>query len=154
MAVTVNVGFSRKVGEPNYGSRGASVELQVELDRAAIEDGEQFHLEIQRIFQRARDAVERELRRKLPLTLEAQADPDESSDAIENPDGRMPRLATPNQVRAIHKVAQQRGIDLSQLLDDEFGLKTADELTIVAASRLIDRLQSSPIPDSDSTGDR
>jgi hypothetical protein len=42
MAVTVHVGFSRKVGEPNFGSRGASVQLEVELYRSAIEDGERF----------------------------------------------------------------------------------------------------------------
>jgi hypothetical protein len=38
MSVNVNVGFSRKVGEPNEGSRGASVHLEVELDGAALND--------------------------------------------------------------------------------------------------------------------
>lgn len=31
MAVTITVGFSRKVGEPNYSSRGASLHMEVEL---------------------------------------------------------------------------------------------------------------------------
>ena len=67
---------------------------------------------------------------------------------------RAPRPATPNQVRAIQAIAQHRGVDLSQLLAAEFNAKTAEELTIVEASRLIDRLQSFPIPsDADSAGD-
>jgi hypothetical protein len=156
MAVTVNVGFSRKVGEPNYGSRGASVHLEVELDRSAIEDGERFRSEMERIFEQARDAVDRELQRNLPRSSEPQADLDECSEVSHSQNGRKraPRPATPNQVRAIQAIAQHRGVDLRQLLDGEFNSKTAEELTIVEASQLIDRLKSFPIPsDADSTED-
>jgi hypothetical protein len=148
MAVTVNVGFSRKVGEPNYGSRGASVQLELELDRSAIEDTERFQSEIDRIFELARDAVDRELQRNLAPSSEPQPDLDECSEAIKSQNGRtrVPRRATPNQVRAIQAIAQNRGVDLSQLLAGEFDAKTAEELTIVEASRLIDRLQSFPMP--------
>jgi len=156
MAVTVNVGFSRKVGEPNYGSRGASVQLEVELDRCAIEDGERFQSEIEGIFELARDAVDRELQRNLAPSPEPHPDLDERSEATKNQNGRTraPRPATPNQVRAIQAIAQYRGVDLSQLLAAEFNGKTAEELTIVEASRLIDRLKSSQMPsDADSTED-
>ncbi|HEV8071996.1 MAG TPA: hypothetical protein VGP76_30050 [Planctomycetaceae bacterium] len=148
MAVTVNVGFSRKVGEPNYGSRGASVQLELELDRSAIEGGERFQSEIDRIFELARDAVDRELQRNLVPSSELQPDLDECSEATKSQNGRTraPRPATPNQVRAIQAIAQNRGVDLSQLLAGEFDAKTAEELTIVEASRLIDRLQSFPMP--------
>ncbi len=37
MPMKLNVGLSRKVGEPNYGSRGASVNLELELDAALVE---------------------------------------------------------------------------------------------------------------------
>jgi len=57
------VGFSRKVSEPNYGSRGASVHLEMELDRAALDDPERLQTEIEAIFEQARGAVERELER-------------------------------------------------------------------------------------------
>ncbi len=155
MAVTVNVGFSRKVGEPNYGSRGASVHLEVELDRSAIEDGERFRSEMERIFERARDAVDRELQRNLPRSSE-HANLDECAEVSHRQNGRKraPRPATPNQLRAIQAIAQHRAVDLRQLLDVEFNSKMAEELTIVEASQLIDRLKSFPIPsDDNSTGD-
>jgi hypothetical protein len=157
MAVTVNVGFSRKVGEPNYGSRGASVQLEVELDQAAIEHGEQLQAEIEKMFQRARDAVERELQRKPSPSSEGEAVLEGGCDSIksEHHTTRVPRLATPYQIRAIQTIAENRGIDLNGLLETDFGTKTAEELTIVAASRLIDRLKSFPIRrDPDSAEDR
>jgi hypothetical protein len=156
MAVTVYVGFSRKVGERNYGSRGASVRLEVELDRSAIEDGELFQSEIEGLFERVRDAVDRELQRNLSSASEPQADLDERSEATKSQNGRAraPRPATPNQVRAIQAIALHRGVDLSQLLAAEFNAKTTGELTIVEASLLIDRLKSYPIPsDADSAED-
>jgi hypothetical protein len=148
MAVTVNVGFSRKVGEPNYGSRGASVQLELELDRSAIEDGERFQSEIEGLFERVRDAVDRELERNLAPSSEPQADLDECSEATKSQNGRTraSRPATSNQVRAIQAIALHRRVDLSQLLAGEFDAKTAEELTIVEASRLIDRLNSFPMP--------
>ncbi len=36
MPLKLNVGLSRKVGEPNYSSRGASVNLELELDSAIV----------------------------------------------------------------------------------------------------------------------
>ena len=34
----LSTGFSRKVGEPNFGSRGASVNLEIEIDSAITQD--------------------------------------------------------------------------------------------------------------------
>src|SRR3984957_14141413 len=122
MAITVKVGCSRKVGEPNYGSRGASVHIEVELDRSAMEDGGRFQSEIDEIFEQARDAVDRELLRNQSSSSGAQVDLDESSEATKNQNGRAraPRPATPNQVRAIQAIAQHRGVDMKPLLDVEF----------------------------------
>jgi hypothetical protein len=155
MAVTINVGVSRKVGEPNYGSRGASVQLQVELDRSSIEDSERFQSQIDGIFELARDAVDRELQRNRSPSPEPQADLDGHSDSIKNQNGgtRPPRPATANQVRAIQSIAQHRDVELSQLLTAEFNARTVEELTIVEASLLIDRLKSFPIPSDADSGE-
>jgi hypothetical protein len=147
MPVNVNVGFSRKVGEPNYGSRGASVHLEMELDRAVLDDPERFQTEIEVIFEQARSAVERELQRDVSPESESCG----PSDGQPNHQGQngcagAPRPATPNQIRAIQTIARQRDVDLCQLLDAKFNGKTAEELTIVEASLLIDQLKSFATP--------
>jgi hypothetical protein len=38
----INVGFNRKVGEANYGSRGASVNLELDLDSVLIGEPERL----------------------------------------------------------------------------------------------------------------
>ena len=38
--IKLNCGFSRKVGEANYGSRGASVNLELELATDAVRDAD------------------------------------------------------------------------------------------------------------------
>ena len=60
--IKLNAGFSRKVGEANYGSRGASVNLELELDSGAIDTPEKLHDKIKTLFALARRAVDEELR--------------------------------------------------------------------------------------------
>lgn len=60
--IKLNTGFSRKVGEPNYGSRGASVNLELEVESTAIRDPERMQEKIRALFNLARRAVDEELR--------------------------------------------------------------------------------------------
>ena len=64
--IKLNTGFSRKVGEPNYGSRGASVNLELEVESAAIQDPDKMHRKIRALFALARKAVDEELRNGSP----------------------------------------------------------------------------------------
>ena len=59
--IKVNCGFSRKVGEANYGSRGASVNLELELATEAAHDGDALQDKIKRMFILAKKAVDDEL---------------------------------------------------------------------------------------------
>ncbi|MDA1251419.1 MAG: hypothetical protein O2820_19590 [Planctomycetota bacterium] len=58
MPMKLNVGLSRKVGEPNYGSRGASMNLELELDNSLVEQPERLR---DRIRQLAKASVDEEL---------------------------------------------------------------------------------------------
>ena len=58
--IKLNAGFSRKVGEANFGSRGASVNLELELESG--QDAEKMHEKIRALFGLARKAVDEELR--------------------------------------------------------------------------------------------
>jgi hypothetical protein len=141
MAVKITAGFSRKVGEPNYGSRGASLHLEVELDRGLFDDPEHFQANVEEIFERAREAVDRELQCGASTPLEPGGAANGQSHR-ESENGRRARLATPNQVRAIQRMARHRMAVLSQLLKTQFGGRTLEELSIMEASLLIEQLQT------------
>ena len=60
--------------------------------------------------------------------------------------------ATTSQVRAIRAICGRRKIDLVNLLQDRFGLHTADELGIRQASELIDELKADSTEATSSNG--
>jgi hypothetical protein len=64
MPLKTNVGVSRKVADNNYGSRGASVNLELELDSTLIQDPERFHDRIRQVFRLAQQAIDEELNRQ------------------------------------------------------------------------------------------
>jgi hypothetical protein len=64
MPLKTNVGVSRKVADNNYGSRGASVNLEVELDSTLINEPERFHDRIRQVFRLAQQAIDEELNRR------------------------------------------------------------------------------------------
>ena len=47
MPVKLNVGVCRKVGEANFGSRGASINLEAELDASIVSDQHRFKEQVQ-----------------------------------------------------------------------------------------------------------
>ncbi len=61
MSLKANIGFSRKQGEPRFSSRGASVNLEIELDNHLLEQPAEFLKQIHDAFELARVAVDAEL---------------------------------------------------------------------------------------------
>ena len=59
--IKLNAGFSKKVGEPNYGSRGASVNVDLEVESALMDQPDQLQERIRKLFLLARKAVDEEL---------------------------------------------------------------------------------------------
>jgi hypothetical protein len=119
MPLKLNVAISRKIGQPNYGSRGATVGLELDIDAELIEKPRQLHAQISRLFRLARASVDREL------------DIDEFA--------RLPRdrRATPAQLRALRAIARKRQVDLTAELNRRFDVSSPSDLTIEQASRLI-----------------
>ena len=62
----LNVGLSRKVGEPNYGSRGASVNVEMELESALASDAAKLQERIRQLFDVVRASLLEELRGTQP----------------------------------------------------------------------------------------
>ena len=66
MPIKTNVGISRKIADNNNGSRGASVNLEVELDSGLIQEPQRFLDRIRQVFRLAQQAVDEELARHQP----------------------------------------------------------------------------------------
>jgi hypothetical protein len=65
MPITINVGLSKKVGLPNYGSLAASCSVQFEAEHAVLEgDLTEFQRRVREAFSACREAVEDELVRQ------------------------------------------------------------------------------------------
>lgn len=139
----LNVGFTKKVGEANYGSRGASVNLELELDSFLAGDPDRLKERVRHLFGLAKASVDEE------LAAGAQAGNGHADNGNGHPtnqnnsrrrDGT--RSATASQVRALNAIADRQKLDLSHLLADRFQIRDPAALTITEASSLIDELKN------------
>ncbi|MFH5806307.1 hypothetical protein [Alienimonas sp. DA493] len=131
----MNCGLSRKIGQPDYGSRGAQVHLEVELSAELLKDPEKLRRQIRGCFGVVRQAVDAEL---------GVAGPEDGEPARlpEAPASRPPAdpPSTPKQVRALHAFARRAGADLAAELR-RLGVTDAAALSRRQASGLIDGLK-------------
>ena len=148
MPVKLNIGLSRKVGEANFGSRGASVNLEVELDSGIISDQQRFQERVRALYAQARQSINAEL--DLPSQAPAIEQPvvqrnGHASAHNGNGSGSQSRQeggsATQSQVRAIFAIARRNQLDPKNLLLERFGLERPEDLSIRDASSLIDDLK-------------
>jgi hypothetical protein len=164
----LNVGTNRKIGRPDFGSAGASCNLELELDTALFQDLDGLQQVVRRAYAACNQAVNDELSRLTHHDGSQHHDAGQTHDqpaAIQEPVVEIrttpaingatvtriqpaqfttqpsPRPATTSQVRAIRAICSRRKIDLVALLRDRFGIQTADELGIRQASALIDELK-------------
>lgn len=142
--IKLNCGISRKVGEPNYGSRGASVNVELELESAAAQDTNLLHDRIRRLFAIAKSSVDEEL----GIAAIAGA-PQQSSQPSGAPtpshtspssNGNSTKPATEAQLRAIWAICNQLGIDQDAEAQRTFR-HPVSQLTVPEASKLIDHLK-------------
>jgi len=164
MPLTLNVGVSRKVGLPDYGSIGASCNLQMELDAGLLEhDLAAFQARIRGAYVAAHQAVHDELSR---LQAPGEATSEQSCPAaivnkpangdrrangnghgaVEKVQSNRPRArkpATASQLKAILAIARRLDADLVGLLRQEFNVERPEDLSLRQASQLIDLLKAS-----------
>lgn len=156
MPLKLNVGVSRKVGLPDYGSVGASLNVEVEVDSPLLErDLDGFHARVRDVYVAAHQAVHDELARLQAPIPAPHGPPAPSPHPVPNGHAasnghadrpaagrsRPRRAATENQVRAIRSIAGRQHADLDGLLRD-YGVGRPEDLSIRQASELIDALKT------------
>lgn len=141
MPLKLNVGGSKKIGEANYGSRGASVNLELELDSTLVQEPAKLQDKIRQMFALVRESLAEELNGK-----DHAHDGRQSQPAATNGNGTKggnPRPATQSQVKALHAIAKAQRLNISQVLRERFQVSKPEDLTIKQASLLIDSLNKS-----------
>jgi hypothetical protein len=151
MPMTLNVGISKKIGQANYGSLGASCNVQIELPANVIfDDPEAFQRQIRQAYSACTGAVTEELSRHRPDN----GDPRQYRPTASNGNGRYGRngngsqsrsngrKATTSQIRAIQAIADRQQVDLASELNTHFGVDRPDALSVAEASQCIDELKA------------
>ena len=136
------VGFCKKVGEPNFGSRGGHVAFELEVDGLEI-DAERMKSQIAGLFCLAREAVDAELERtESPSASTVVPQWCRKSLLPMNQNGYdQYRSVTAKQVKAIYALANRGKLDVGQLLQERFSVDKITELHFTQASTLIDELK-------------
>ena len=161
----LNAGLSRKVGQPDYGSRGAMVNVEIELPADVLKDPDRLRKQVRGCFETLRAAVDEEL----GVAPDDQCDRGGVREQRWRPTGDVRRNGsgnshtpngnghTPNaggyaangrgglpctekQVRALHAFSRRAGVELAAELR-RIGVTTAEELSRRQASEAIDRFK-------------
>ena len=167
MPMKLNVGLSRKVGEANFGSRGATVNLELEVDSTLAAEPDRLQERIRELFGFAKMSIDEELQ-SAPTqpASDAQRSNGRAADNARQPhasgrngasrsatnghrsngNGRQPANnpppATASQVRALHAITNRLGLNLEDVVQERFNIGDATVLTVAEASQLIDELNS------------
>lgn len=143
MPLKLNVGLSRKVADNNYGSRGASVNVELEVESALAGDPPKLRERIRQVFELVRGSLADELNGagNGQARSNGQNGGTQSGTAT-NGNGQKPRPATQSQLRAIDAIAKRMKVNVQDLIGRRFNVRQTQDLSIKQASQLIDELKS------------
>ena len=153
MPLKLNVGASRKVTDNNYGSRGASINLEIELDTTLVTDPPKLQEKIRHLFQIVRTSLAEELNGSHQANghvgatgngRHAAGDPPAANGhgTYPGPRDAGPRRSTASQCKAIYAIARAAGVSLGDYLNERYHAHRPDELSIRQASETIDDLKA------------
>ena len=162
MPLKLCVASGRNVGQPNFGSRSASVSLELEVDTALVAEPGRLQERIRELFGLAQKSINEELHgasgaapASPPATSvngngagdsnRRHTPPRSTSNGNGHSRGQQRGStippATASQVRALTAIADRHRLDLDNVVR-KYGVSEPAALTIAQASDLIDQLNS------------
>ena len=142
--IRLNVGLSRKIGQANYGSKGGSLNLEVEvadLDHAKLRES------IHKLFQLAKASLEDELGHDGPEVHDKPAvhvSVKETGQTLEQALTAQGKQATAKQLSFLQNLARTQRRNLEQECEQAYQT-FPERLTSKQASTLIERWRNAPV---------
>ena len=138
MPMKLNIGLNQKKGEPNYGSRGASFNVEVEVDSSVAIDPKRLRERARALYAIARKAIDEELGAEETIEVNGAVGVERQISTGGT------TLATAGQVRAVFAICRSQELNPFELVQTRFGCKRIEDLSIREASCLIDELKRNP----------
>ncbi len=167
MPMKLTIGLSKKIGQPGFGSLGASVHLELEVDSTLVAEPDRLQERIRELFGLAKQSIDEELHLEpaqpaariqhstgQAATITRQPHVNGHNGASRgttngyrsNGNGRpvanSPPPATISQIRALNAITKRLGLTLESVIQNRFNLSDAATLTVAEASQLIDELNA------------
>ena len=142
--IRLNVGLSRKIGQANYGSKGGSVNLEVEvadLDHAKLRES------IHKLFQLAKASLEDELGHDGPEVHDKPAvhvSVQETGQTLQEAITTQAKQASAKQLSFLQNLARTQRRNLERECEQAFQT-FPERLTSKQASTLIERWRNAPV---------
>jgi hypothetical protein len=155
MPLTVNVGFSQKLGRPDFGSIGASCQVECEFDGSLLDhDPDAFQTKIRELYAACARAVQEELGRRqtdephiapAPANGSRKAAKESKASAAATQNGASNHQASSRQIDYLQQLARQIpsvGVRKLDSLAQRVCGKPIAALSSFDASSLIDTLKA------------
>ena len=148
--IKLSASISKKmpIGGLEYSSQNYSAGLEVEI--ADTTEGKDIKANVMDLYALLEEAVDDQVQRQaeqrdISKGRPTQTQPHKKSSSGGNGKGNNGRKATSAQIKAIYAISRDRGVteqELAGLMNDSYGAKDSQDLTIRQASELIDTLKN------------
>jgi hypothetical protein len=147
MPLRINVGLSKKVGLPDYGSLGASCHVEYEADSSQLNgDLEAFQRQVKNAYIATDQAFQSN--GTVPAAGRNGAGLQRNNGSVSPQSNGQRRTngrkATASQMRALEAIGNRLQLNINEWLQEKYGIRIAAEMSIADASAAIDELNSTP----------
>ena len=144
--IKLHVSACKKITDGNYGSRGGTVGLEIEVDSSLVGDSAKLQAQIRHLFELARRSLAEELHsNNEPACVEESHYHRDGANLNGNGAGNAVsvtpvRFATEKQIICIQGLARKHGIPVPELLK-QAGVRVFNDMSVRQASQMIESLK-------------